>query len=106
MSGGAERYIDPLTETAIGRLRDQLLDRIVRSPVYEVSFAAANTPRDVQHGLGVIPTGFIVILSVGGGRIDGVNMPLWTPDLAFLQSNTANVRARLYFLLTEVPTLA
>ncbi len=106
MSGGtgAERYLDRDVEEALGRLRDQLADPYLeRSAVFEVTFPAANTTRDVQHGMGQIPTGVSVIAAVGG-HVRCSDLTTWTPDLAFLQADAANTRARVYFIVTEVPT--
>jgi hypothetical protein len=104
MSGGSERYLleDINTEQAIGRLRDHLATPWPRSVVFEVLFEKANTPRDIQHGMGVTPTG-VVLLAVVGGNVRCSDLTTWTPELAFLQADAANVRARLYFVQTEVP---
>lgn len=101
---GSERYLPVEVEEALGRLRDGLPDMpIARSRVFEVLFPAANTTRDVQHGMGVIPTGVIVIAAVGG-NVRCSDLTTWTTELAFLQADVANTRARIYFILTEVPT--
>lgn len=103
MSGGAERFIDVDAEEALGRLRDQLpsMPR-ARSRVFEVLFTAANKTRDIQHGMGVTPTGVVIIAAVGGA-VRCSDLTTWTDRLAFLQADTAKTRARLYFILTEVP---
>lgn len=103
MSGGSERYLPQETEEAIGRLRDGLLDLyMARSPVLDILFTAANTARDVQHGLGAIPTGFLVLGSENGVvRASGIVG--WTAEIASLKADTANTRARVVFLVTEVP---
>ncbi len=102
---GSERYLSDQvgTEKAIGRLRDDLGSPWPRSVVFDVLFQGANTPRDIQHGMGVTPTGVIAI-AVVGGNVRCSDLTTWTPTLAFLQADTANTRARLYFILTEVPT--
>jgi hypothetical protein len=102
---GSERYLSNAvpTEEAIGRFRDELDDLpLARSHVLEVTFPAANTTRDVQHGMGQVPTGVIVIAAVGG-NVRCSDLTTWTTDLAFLQADAANTRARLYFIVTEVP---
>lgn len=105
MSAGSPRYLRDAvpTEEAIGRLEDGLPEPFLdRSPVYEVTFPAANTARDVQHGMGVIPTGVIVLVAVGG-NVRCSDLTRWTGELAFLQADAANTRARVYFVVTEVP---
>ena len=102
---GSERYLRDAvgTEEAIGRLRDDIpVPYLDRSKTFDVLFTAANTPRDVQHGMGQIPTGVIVIAAVGG-NVRCSDLTTWTADLAFLQADAANTRARLYFIVTEVP---
>jgi hypothetical protein len=104
VSGGSERYLDQQVGEALGRLRGELEDLpLARSRVLEVFFPVANTTRDVQHGMGLIPTGVIVIAAVAGA-VRCVDLTTWTAELAFLQDDAANTRARLYFILTEVPT--
>lgn len=106
MSGGSERYLaDAIgAEQAIGRLRDSQASPILAyGPVLEVFFPASATARDVQHGLGATPTGVLILLE-SGGAVRGMNVTDWTPDLAFLEADTANTRARVVFILTEVPT--
>lgn len=69
-------------------------------PWLEVHFPAANTDRDVQHALDEIPTGYHLILEVGG-HVKASNLTAWTKDLAFLQADTTNTRVRLRFVLTR-----
>ena len=68
-------------------------------PLLEVLFPVANTRRDVLHGLGAVPTGYQIVLEVGG-QITGFDVVNWTADLAFLQASAANTRARLRFVVT------
>lgn len=72
-------------------------------PLLEVAFPLANTRRDVRHRLGVIPTGYLVVLEQGG-HIRAYDTVNWTTELAFLESDTANARVRLRFVVTlEAP---
>lgn len=106
---GKERYLDQAEAEALNRLRSLPPGLAVVGPWLEVLFPAANTTRDVRHGLahhgvGVIPTGYEVIAQEGGHvRADALST--WTPEIATLKSDAANVRVRLRFILTlEDPT--
>lgn len=103
MSAGAERYLDRPESEAIGRLKAQIDDVYTqRGPVLEVLFPASGVARDIQHGLGVVPTGYVILLELGG-QVRASSITSWSKDLAFLQADAANTRARLFFVTTEVP---
>jgi hypothetical protein len=103
MSGGAERYIAPEAVEALHRLRGEFLSPILAAgPVLEIFIPGGGVPRDVQHGLGVIPTGFITI-AVQGGNVQCDALANWTAEIAFLTADDNDVRVRGYFVLTEVP---
>jgi hypothetical protein len=74
----------------------------VRGPLLEVTFPFANTPRDIAHGCGAIPTGVEVVYQTA--CVTATPGALWTRDVAWLQAPAANARARVRFLVTqEVP---
>lgn len=103
MSNGAERYLERPASEGIGRLRAEIDDVYrQRGPILEVLFAASGVARDVQHGLGAVPSGYVVLLELGG-HVRASSITDWTTDLAFLQADAANTRARLFFVTTEVP---
>lgn len=100
MSG--ERGLAPDIAAAIARLRADSLpywDQF-SAPVTD-TFPAANTRRDIAHGLGQVPHGYHVV------RADGVVHAepgvLWTKDLAYLRATAANVHATfIFYTLREV----
>jgi hypothetical protein len=102
-SSGSERYLDRPAAAALDRLRaGSATPYLDRSVVFDIGFVAANKARDVQHGMGAIPTGFVV-LAVQGGNVQCATLASWTPSLAFLIADTAGTRVRGYFVVTEVP---
>lgn len=98
-------YSTPEVDAAIARAADDLTGRVRQEgPVLEVLFQSSVDRRDVAHGLGTIPTGFITVLEVGG-QVEGVDVASWTPELAYLTAD-AGCRARLFFVKTEEPVRA
>lgn len=66
-----------------------------------LTFVAANTPRDIEHGLGVIPDGYEIIFADGEVH---ASANLWSPTTAWLQANAANTHAIVrFFTLREDP---
>lgn len=61
----------------------------------EVSFPAANTRRDIAHGLGIVPDGYHVLLATANIVADAPDR--WTRDIAALQASSANARAVVVF---------
>lgn len=61
----------------------------------EVTFPASNQQRDVAHGLGVVPRGFLLVWS--DGPVFAEPGKPWTVDLAWLRSSVAGTRARVIF---------
>ena len=103
ITGGAEPYVGRDTAAALDRMRAQDTSPILLAgPVLEIAFPAAATRRDVQHGLGTIPTGFVV-LATQGGNVQSFDLANWTSELAFLSADAANTRVRGYFVVTEEP---
>ena len=60
-----------------------------------LTFPAANTSRDVQHGLQVIPDGMLMVRA--DANIFAVPGKQWTEDIAYLQADRANARATVVF---------
>lgn len=52
----------------------------------------------IYHGLGFVPTGFIVICKNGPGDIWGVRVDKWTKENLFLGSSAENLEVRLFVL--------
>lgn len=97
----SERFLTPAVDEALDRVQRAIEQRFsLVGPWLDIHFVAANTPRDVQHALDEIPTGYQVILEVGG-HVRGANIMDWTKDLAFLQADAVNTRARLRFVVTR-----
>jgi len=90
-------------EARIAKIERELADPVVeaaRSKPLRVRFPAADTPRDIAHGLGDVPTGY---------RVDWATAPIhatpglqWTREIAYLQSTVANAEAIItFFVATE-----
>jgi len=92
----------PLTGSALDAIVTAVRKQLVRvplgvvGPVLEVVFPAANTPRDLAHGLGVVPDGYLVVLQ-SRGMIYAVDVDRWTTEVAWLQASVAQTRARVLF---------
>ena len=101
----ADRFLDPAVAQALRSLRGELTGlspfAAVARPV-SVVFPAANTRREVAHGLGVVPDGFQVLeADCNVAREPGEQ---WTADMAFLRGSAATGRATLvFFVLRETP---
>lgn len=96
------RYLDASVDEAFSRGEKESGPQAYFAhvgPWLDVLFVST-LPRDVAHGLGVVPTGYQLILELGGA-VRACNITDWTPDLAFLQADTANTRVRLRFVLTR-----
>lgn len=68
--------------------------------VLEVNCPVAGTSRDIPHGLGLVPTGFVV-LAAEGGNVQALNVATWTDTVATLVADADFTRARLVFVVTE-----
>jgi len=97
-----ERSPDQGTTQAIGAGFDalRLLPLAAVGPVLQVTFPAANTRRDIPHGLGVVPDGYLVVLQ-NGGVIIATDVHLWTTEAAWLQASAANTIARVVFFALQ-----
>jgi hypothetical protein len=110
----ADDRAESLTGDHISGQDRRALERVTRGLVtgeaatgvlLEVTFPAANSRRDVAHGLGVIPTGYEIRMA--NGNVHATDVHLWTPTVAYLISDTANSFARVRFYTSrEVPTNA
>jgi hypothetical protein len=100
-------FVDIETQRAIDRTIDEQAGRIqIEGPMLEVYFpAGVGVRRDVQHGLGTVPTGYQITLEVGGS-VRAIDVEQWTPTLAYLEASDAGTRARLFFVTTDVPAKA
>jgi hypothetical protein len=68
-----------------------------------IYFPAAATTREVQHGLGETPDGFLLVHA--DALVTAVPGLLWTSTLAYLTTPTANARAIvIFYKLKESPT--
>ena len=80
----------------LGRLEERLRPWVGEwNVVKDITFPAANTRRDVAHGMTTIPEGFSVIWS--DGPVYAAPGQQWTNQVAYLQTNAANVHAVVAF---------
>lgn len=76
-----------------------------RSRRLRVRFPAANTARDIAHGLGEVPTGYAIEFATA--PVHATPGVMWTKDLAFLQATSANAEAVItFFVSTEIDEVA
>jgi len=52
----------------------------------------------IGHGLGFVPTGYLVLYQQAEGNIYGARVADWTNENLFLVSSVANPRVRLFVL--------
>lgn len=91
-----DRALEHATAEAIGDARPFPTLRYARvGRPLEVAFPAANTRRDIAHGLGVRPDGYHVLLTTANLVADAPDK--WTRDVAGLQAAGANARAVVVF---------
>lgn len=96
-------YLDQNVSEALNQQEKELRPfwRNYARPV-EIHFPAANDPRQVAHGLGVVPSGYLVVMQTGA--LYSLTPERWTSDLALLTAPVANTRAMLiFFTLREEP---
>jgi hypothetical protein len=99
----SERFIEADVVEALKRLR---AERGPVGPLLDVHFAVADLPRDVLHGLGVVPTGYAIECEQGG-HAKAWAMVTWTPTVALLVADTNDTRIKIRFLRNdEVPRVA
>ena len=68
----------------------------IKGGLIEVTLYGEETT--VYHGLGYVPTGFIVINKNGPGDIWGVRVDKWTKENLFLGSSAENLEVRLFVM--------
>lgn len=74
----------------------------VRSRRLRVRFPAANTARDIQHGLTDVPDGYVI--EWANANIFATPGRPWTVDLAYLQASAANAEAVVTFYVSTEAT--
>lgn len=101
MPNAASRAVDA---AALQRTEKNLdTGRTFQGRPLRVTFAAANSARDIAHGLGVIPDGYEVLFT--DGELHATPGKAWTPTIAYLQAAAANTHAILrFYVLREDPT--
>jgi hypothetical protein len=96
-------FVDVGTQVAIDRALTEARGRVRQeSRVFECEFPLAATARDIAHGMGVVPTGVIILLQ-SGGLVAAKQVSLWTAEIAYLSATAPHTRARFYFVVTEAP---
>lgn len=81
----------------------RLVARPVTSRRLRVTFPAANTVRDIAHGLDGIPDGYV--LEWADGVVYAEPGVQWTRDLAYLRATAANVHAIVTFYIASEDAL-
>lgn len=92
--------LDTTVDSATAKAIDRAEQRVAPpwdalGKLIDVTFPAANTRRDVQHGLNLIPTGYWIVKA--DGPVYAAPGQLWTREVAYLQSSVAGTRVRLMF---------
>lgn len=87
-----DRAVDAPTATVVdASVREQLRLPIAEiGPVLEVSCPQPMVPRDVAHGLKVVPDGFFTLLA-SEGTVVASQVTAWTKDVAFVQDRKSVV---------------
>lgn len=89
---------DPQANAVLQKLRDEITLatpwRFIATPV-QVNFPLANTDYEVQHLMGDVPDGMIVITC--DAQVRRAPGRQWSRELAYLRSDTANSFAVLVF---------
>lgn len=96
-----DRFTDPDVARAADTLEQRLMTPIEKwGPPLEVLLPVAGTAGAVEHGLGEIPDGLLVLL-VLGGNVRAHNYTRWTTTTAWLVADANNTRARVCFITTR-----
>lgn len=100
-----ERFTDPGTARATDRVVDAVVTAIDTwgDPI-EVLLPVSGTRVTVAHGLGRIPDGVLVLLSLGG-NVRATDYSRWTTTAATLVADANNTRARVIFVTTRKAAL-
>jgi hypothetical protein len=68
----------------------------IKGALIEATLLGEDT--SVYHGLGFVPTGFMVINKNGPGDVWGVRVSKWTKETLFLGSSVESLEVRLFVL--------
>ena len=63
-----------------------------------LEIALTSGENTIQHGLGRVPYGYIVIYKEDNTDINGSSLSSWTTEQLFLTSSAANPKVRLFVL--------
>lgn len=93
-----DRFADPGAARAVDQA-SQVLESAIEQwgPPIECLLPVSGTPAAVEHGLGRIPDGAVVLLALGG-NVRAASITSWTTDTAFLVADANNTRARIIFV--------
>lgn len=82
--------------------RHLVTGRVALGAPLRVTFVAANTRRDIAHGLGMIPDGYEIVMA--DAEVHATPGAPWTTTIAYLQAAAANAHAIVrFYTLREVP---
>lgn len=73
-----------------------------RSRRLRIRFPAADTPRDIVHGLSEVPDGYVIEFATA--NIFATPGRQWTVELAYLQADAANAEAVITFYVSTEAT--
>lgn len=91
-------------ERPVALALDQLEARLrapVRSRLLRVRFPAADTPREVVHGMDVDPSRLALEVLHADAPVCAARGRTWVRDVAWLETPTANVTALVRFSVIE-----
>lgn len=96
-----DRSLPREVSKADDRLRRELATPVrAFGPVLEVLGVNAGDPMAIAHGLGRVPDGYLVLMTIGG-QVQATQVTGWTDQLAYLVADTDNTRARVVFVAVE-----
>jgi len=95
--------IDQPTRDAVTPVSDRVrIPFAVIGPVLEVDFVTGGDARDIPHGLGAVPDGYMVLLCQGG-PVGAVDYSTWTDRVAWMEAPTeTKIRIVFYTLQAGV----
>lgn len=99
-----ERFVAPNVSEVLSREqgRDRAAGGKRYGPIVRVDFPAADAPRAVVHGLGIVPDGFEHARCTG--PVFEVDWLEWTAEVAILQSSALHTTAVGRFFTWSAPT--
>lgn len=91
-------YPEQETEFQLGQMMNNglTLQDNIEGALMEIELVEGENT--IQHGLGFVPTGYIVLYQEASGNIYGARVAKWTNENLFLTSSVANPRVRLFVL--------